>query len=235
MSSLRLLSAAVRTSALRRPSPASLGPLNICRPFSASSSLLSKAFIGKPAPQFTAQAVVDGKFKTVDLKDYKGKYVVLLFYPLDFTFVCPTEIISFNDRLEDFRKLNAEVLAISVDSEHSHLAWTQVPRKQGGLGSMKVPLVSDLTKNISRDYGVLKDEKFSLRGLFIIDQASNLRQITINDTAVGRNVDEALRLVEAYQFADKHGEVCPANWRKGDKTMKGDPVKSKEYFASVNQ
>ncbi|XP_072275405.1 peroxiredoxin-1 [Pyxicephalus adspersus] len=166
------------------------------------------AQIGKPAPDFTATAVMpDGQFKDLKLSDYRGKYVVFFFYPLDFTFVCPTEIIAFSDRVEEFKKLNTEVIAASVDSHFSHLAWTNSPRKDGGLGPMKIPLVSDTRHTISKDYGVLKeDEGISFRGLFIIDEKGILRQITINDLPVGRSVDETLRLVQAFQHTDKYGE-----------------------------
>merc|ERR1711973_1026279 len=151
----------------------------------------------KAAPQFKGISVVDGQFKEISLEDYKGKYVILFFYPLDFTFVCPTEIIAFSDRADEFRKIGAEVVAASVDSHFTHLAWTKTPRKEGGLGKMNIPLVSDLTKSISRDYGVLlEDQGITLRGLFIIDPQGVVRQITINDLPVGRDVDETLRLVQ---------------------------------------
>ena len=196
---------------------------------------MSQARIGKPAPDFKVTAVVDGAFREVSLSDYKGKYLVLFFYPLDFTFVCPTEIISFSDRVEEFRNIGCEVVAASTDSEFSHLAWINTPRKQGGLGKMNIPILADKTKDISTRYGVLKeDEGIAFRGLFIIDDKGNLRQITINDLPVGRSVEETLRLVQAFQFTDKHGEVCPANWKPGKKTMKADPSQSKEYFDSVN-
>eukprot|EP00695_Tsukubamonas_globosa_P003626 TRINITY_DN742_c0_g1_i1.p2 TRINITY_DN742_c0_g1~~TRINITY_DN742_c0_g1_i1.p2 ORF type:complete len:152 (-),score=78.41 TRINITY_DN742_c0_g1_i1:218-673(-) len=137
---------------------------------------MSKAFIGKPAPAFKATAVVDGAFKEVSLADYAGKYVVLFFYPLDFTFVCPTEIIAFSDRVEEFKAIGVEVLAASIDSHFTHLAWTNTPRKQGGLGTMKIPIIADITKQISRDYGVLiEEEGIALRGLFIIDGKGTLR------------------------------------------------------------
>lgn len=146
--------------------------------------------------------------------------------------MCPTEIVAFSDRVEEFRKLGCEVVAASVDSEYSHLAWINTPRKEGGLGNMNIPIISDITKTIAKSYGVLlEDAGVALRGLFIIDPKGILRQITINDLPVGRNVDEALRLLEAFQFVEKHGEVCPANWRKGAATMKADPKGSKEYFA----
>jgi alkyl hydroperoxide reductase subunit AhpC len=161
---------------------------------------------------------------------------VLLWYPLDFTFVCPTEILAFNDSLSQFKDLNTEVLALSTDSEFSHLAWINTPRKEGGLGKdLKLPLLADKTNKIARDYGVLiEEEGIALRGLHIIDPKGIIRQITVNDLPVGRSVDEVLRLISAFQFTDKHGEVCPANWKVGGETMKADPVKSKEYFAKVN-
>ncbi|RMZ96291.1 thioredoxin peroxidase [Brachionus plicatilis] len=196
---------------------------------------MSETQIGKPAPYFKATAVVEGQFKEISLDDYKGNYLVLFFYPSDFTFVCPTEIISFSDRVEEFRSIGCEVVAASTDSEFSHLAWVNTPRKRGGLGDMNIPIVSDKTQDISRRYGVLKeDEGVAFRGLFLIDGNGNLRQITINDLPVGRSVDETLRLVQAFQFTDVHGEVCPANWKPGKKTMKADPSKSKEYFEATN-
>ncbi|RVE61529.1 hypothetical protein OJAV_G00171620 [Oryzias javanicus] len=171
-------------------------------------------------------------FKDLKLSDYRGKYVVFFFYPLDFTFVCPTEIIAFSDAADDFRKIGCEVIAASVDSHFSHFAWTNTPRKQGGLGTMKIPLVSDTRRTISTDYGVLKeDEGIAYRGLFIIDDKGVLRQITINDLPVGRSVEETLRLVQAFQFTDKHGEVCPAGWKPGSDTIKPDVQKSKDFFS----
>lgn len=189
----------------------------------------------KPAPAFKGTAVVNGVFKDISLADYKGKYVVLFFYPLDFTFVCPTEIIAFSDRAAEFRNIGCEVIACSTDSQYTHLAWINTPRKQGGLGEMDIPLLADKSMKISRDYGVLdEDTGIPFRGLFIIDKNQNLRQVTINDLPVGRNVDETLRLVQAFQFTDEHGEVCPANWKPGQKTMVADPKKSKEYFAAAS-
>jgi len=172
----------------------------------------------KAAPQFKGISVVDGQFKEISLEDYKGKYVILFFYPLDFTFVCPTEIIAFSDRADEFRKINCELIACSTDSHFCHLAWVNTPRKQGGLGSLDIPLLADKSASISKSYGVYKeDEGLSFRGLFIIDEQQRLRQITINDLPVGRSVDETLRLVQAFQFTDKHGEVCPAGWTPGKK------------------
>jgi alkyl hydroperoxide reductase subunit AhpC len=196
---------------------------------------MSKLFIGKPAPEFTKTAVVDGDFKTIKLSDYKGKYVVLFFYPLDFTFVCPTEILAFSEAAEKFRAINAELIGVSVDSEYSHLAWTKTPRKDGGLGNINIPLIADVNKSLARDYNVLiEDDGVALRGSFIIDGKGILRQITVNDLPVGRSVEETLRLVQAFQFTDEHGEVCPANWRKGEKTIIPEVGKSKEYFGAVN-
>ncbi|XP_028142509.1 peroxiredoxin 1 [Diabrotica virgifera virgifera] len=190
----------------------------------------------KPAPVFKGTAVVNGMFKDISLEDYKGQYVVLFFYPLDFTFVCPTEIIAFSDRFEEFKKINTAVVACSTDSQFSHLAWINTPRKQGGLGEMAIPLLSDKSGAVAKAYGVLDEETgIPFRGLFIIDGKGNLRQITINDLPVGRSIDETLRLVQAFQFTDEHGEVCPVGWKPGQKTMKPDPTGSKDYFSTVNK
>jgi len=192
--------------------------------------------VGLPAPEFTVTAVVDQEFKTVSLSQYRGKYVVLFFYPLDFTFVCPTEIIAFSDRYSEFSSRNCEVLGVSVDSEFSHLAWIQSDRKSGGIGDIAYPLVADLKKDIARAYEVLNEEAgVALRGLFIIDPQGVIMQATINNLPVGRSVDETLRLLQAFQYVQSHpDEVCPANWNPGDKTMNPDPVKSKDFFAAVN-
>jgi len=196
---------------------------------------MSQLKLTKPAPEWRGTAVVKGEFKDISLSDYKGKYLVFFFYPLDFTFVCPTEIIAFSDRAEEFRSIGCEVVACSTDSHFSHLAWVNTTRKQGGLGDMNIPLLADKTCDIARAYGVLKeDEGIAFRGLFIIDHKGNLRQITINDLPVGRSVDETLRLVQAFQFTDKHGEVCPAGWKPGKATMKPDTKNSKSYFAENN-
>jgi alkyl hydroperoxide reductase subunit AhpC len=186
------------------------------------------------APDFKATAVVGESFKEIKLSEYKGKWVVLFFYPLDFTFVCPTEIIEYDTKLDDFKKLGVEILGVSIDSEFSHLAWKKTSRKEGGIGDIKYPLIADVTKEISKNFGVLLDTGVALRGTFIIDPAGVIRQSTINDLPVGRNIDEAIRLIKAFQFVEKHGEVCPANWDEGKKTMKADPTGSKEYFKSVN-
>merc|ERR1712179_196768 len=191
----------------------------------------TKAMISKPAPHWEGTAVVNGSFKELKLTDFKGKYLVFFFYPLDFTFVCPTEILAFNDRLAEFRKIGAEVVACSVDSHFTHLAWMSTPRTEGGLGKLDIPLLSDLTHTISKDYGVyLEENGHTLRGLFIIDPEGTLRQITMNDLPVGRSVDETLRLVQAFMYTDKHGEVCPAGWQPGADTIIPDPKEKLQYF-----
>ncbi len=182
---------------------------------------MSEAFIQKEAPGFTAQAVMEnGSFKEVSLSDYKGKYTVLFFYPLDFTFVCPTEIIALSERMAEFKERDASVLGISIDSHFSHLAWRNTPRAEGGIGEINFPLVADLDKSIARKYGVLLETPgIALRGAFLIDKKGVLRSLTINDLPIGRNVDELLRVLDAIEFTEKHGEVCPANWNKGDTAM----------------
>lgn len=203
------------------------------RAFSLQSPKMSKAFIQKPAPAFSGTAVNKyGEFIDIKLSDYAGKYLVLFFYPLDFTFVCPTEILDFSKKAEEFRAINCELVACSVDSQYSHLAWTNVEPKKGGLGHINIPLLADITKQISKDYGVLlEDQGVALRGLFIIDDKGILRQITVNDLPVGRSADEVLRLVQAFQYTDKHGEVCPAGWRPGGDTIVPDTKKSADYFS----
>ncbi len=191
--------------------------------------------VGQEAPDFTATAVFDQEFKTIKLSDYRGQYTVLFFYPLDFTFVCPTEIIAFSDRYKEFSTLNTEILGVSVDSEFSHLAWIQTDRKEGGIGDIDYPLVSDIKKEISTAYNVLDpDAGVSLRGLFIIDPEGVIQHATVNNLSFGRSVDETLRTLKAIQYVQSHpDEVCPAGWKEGDKTMIPDPVKSKAYFANV--
>lgn len=190
--------------------------------------------VGHAAPNFTATAVYDQEFKIINLSDYRGKYVILFFYPLDFTFVCPTEITSFSDSYEQFSSLNTEILGVSVDSEYSHLAWLQTERENGGLGDLKYPLISDLTKSISRSYNVLTQEGKALRGLFLIDDKGIIQYSVVNNLDFGRNVDETLRALHAVQYVQLHpDEVCPANWKPGDPTLIPDPKSSKEYFRSI--
>ncbi|MCO5592837.1 hypothetical protein L7F22_046840 [Adiantum nelumboides] len=197
---------------------------------------LEQPLVGNLAPEFQAQAVFDQEFIDLKLSDYRGKkYVVLFFYPLDFTFVCPTEITAFSDRHGEFEKLNTEVLGVSIDSVFSHLAWVQTDRKSGGLGDLKYPLVSDMTKSISKAYNVLiPEEGIALRGLFIIDKEGIIQHATVNNLAIGRSVDETLRTLQAVQYVQENpDEVCPAGWKPGEKTMKPDTKGSKEYFAAI--
>ena len=181
------------------------------------------AFVTKPAPTFTATAVMpDNSFNdNFSLEDLKGKYVGLFFYPLDFTFVCPSEIIAFDKQLQAFKDRGCEVVGVSVDSHFTHLAWKNTPVNAGGIGHVQYPLVADLNKKIARKYGVLlKDAGIALRGLFLIDKEGVLRHALINDLPLGRSVDEAIRLVDALTFTEEHGEVCPANWKQGEEAMK---------------
>lgn len=185
--------------------------------------------VTKEAPDFKATAVMpDNSFKDISLSDYKGKYVVLFFYPLDFTFVCPSEIIAFDHRLQEFKSRNVEVIGVSIDSHFTHLAWKNTPVNEGGIGNVQYPLVADLKKSISSDYDVLLPDGIALRGSFLIDKEGVVRHQVINDLPLGRNIDEMLRLVDALQFTEQHGEVCPAGWNKGDKAMTptGDGVAS---------
>ncbi len=177
--------------------------------------------VTRPAPDFTAQAVMaDNSFKQISLSDYKGKNVVLFFYPLDFTFVCPSEILAFNRKVSEFKEKGTEVLGVSIDSHFTHLAWKNTAIDKGGIEGVNFPLVADVSKNICREYGVLFNEEIALRGLFLIDKEGTVRHSVINDLPLGRNVDEALRMVDALQFHEEHGEVCPANWKKGEEGMK---------------
>ncbi len=190
--------------------------------------------VGMQAPDFSATAVIDQEFKDITLSQYRGKYVVLFFYPLDFTFVCPTEITAFSDRYTDFSSKNTEVLGVSVDSKFTHLAWIQTPRNEGGIGDINYPLVSDLKREICQSYNVLNEDGEADRGLFIINPNGVIMHSTINKAPVGRNIDETLRILQAYQYVESHpDEVCPAGWTPGDKTMKEDPKGSKEYFSAL--
>lgn len=189
--------------------------------------------IRKPAPDFTAEAVLkSGDFKEITLSSFRDqKYVALFFYPLDFTFVCPSEIIAFSKRAKAFEALQTQIIGVSVDSKFSHHAWRNTPLDKGGIGAIDFPLVSDLTKEISRDYGVLIDDSVALRGTFIIDKSGIVRHATLNDLPIGRNVDETLRVIEALQFTEQHGEVCPAGWQKGQKAMKPNASGVASYLA----
>ena len=176
--------------------------------------------VTQEAPDFTAQAVIpDSTFEELTLSSYRGKYVILFFYPLDFTFVCPSEIIAFDKALDRFKAKGAEVIGVSVDSHYTHFAWRNTPVKQGGIGPIGYPLVADLDKNISRAYGVLTGEAVALRGLFLIDKEGIVHHALVNNLPLGRSVEEALRILDALQFVEQHGDVCPANWREGDDAM----------------
>ena len=188
--------------------------------------------VTKPAPDFTAEAVMpDNSFAPLSLSSYQGKYVYLLFYPLDFTFVCPSEILAFNKKLDEFKKRNCELVSVSIDSKFTHLAWKNTKLEDGGIGQVQFPMVEDLTKQISRDYGILLGDKVALRGLFLIDPKGVVRHCVINDLPLGRSVDEALRMLDALQFTDTHGEVCPANWQQGDEAMKPTAEGVASYLA----
>lgn len=177
--------------------------------------------VGKLAPDFETEAIFDEESYTIRLSDYrKKKYVVLFFYPLNFTFVCPTEITAFSDRFKEFSALDTEVLGVSVDSEYSHLQWTQMKREEGGIGSLQYPLVSDIKKEISNSYNILHPSGVALRGLFIIDKKGIIQYSTTNNLAFGRSIDETLRILQAIQYITEHpDEVCPSDWEPGDPTI----------------
>lgn len=190
----------------------------------------------KKAPHFFGTAVKDEKFVQISSEDFAGKYLVLLFYPFDFTYVCPTELIAFSEEISKFKALNTEIIGVSADSHFTHLAWLKTDRENGGIKGLQFPLLADFSKTIASSYGVLvtdpTDELFGapLRGLFIIDPNGMIRSVQVNDAPVGRSVSEVLRLIEAFQYTDKHGEVCPANWKPGSATIKPDQDLKLEYF-----
>ncbi len=189
--------------------------------------------VGKEAPDFSVKAVVNGGEvkEGYSLQSLRGKYVVLFFYPLDFTFVCPTELHAFQEKLADFEKRNVQVIGCSVDSWFSHAAWLNTPKALGGIQGVTYPILSDFNKDISRSYDVLKEDLgAAYRGLFLIDQKGIVRHQVVNDLPLGRSVDEVLRMVDALQFTEKNGEVCPANWHEGDKAMKPDSAGLATYF-----
>ncbi|MFO7606661.1 MAG: peroxiredoxin [Desulfurivibrionaceae bacterium] len=191
--------------------------------------------VTKEAPLFTAQAVMaDNSIKELSLKSYKGKYVLMFFYPLDFTFVCPSEIIAFDRALDEFKKRDCEVLGISVDSQYSHYAWKNTPVNSGGIGNIQFPLIADLDKSIAEAYDVLLPDGISLRGIFLIDREGIVRHQLVNDLPLGRSVEEALRVVDALQFTEKYGEVCPANWKPGEEAMKPTAEGVAEYLRKTN-
>ncbi|MES2345735.1 MAG: peroxiredoxin [Chlamydiota bacterium] len=199
---------------------------------SSSKQPANTLLVGQPAPDFSAKAVIDGDIVDhFSLKDLQGQYIVFFFYPLDFTFVCPTELLAFEERSSDFAARNAQVVACSVDSAYSHLAWLSTPRHLGGIEDVHYPLVADLDKSISRKFNVLNEkEGIAYRGLFLIDRAGIIRHQLVNDLPLGRNVDEVLRLIDALNTFETVGEVCPANWKLGDKTLKPTAEGLLEYF-----
>lgn len=189
--------------------------------------------VGKPAPDFTAAAVmadnrIEERFNF--LAHVKGRYGLLFFYPMDFTFVCPTEIIAFDHRIEDFNSRNCAVIAVSGDSEYTHLAWKNTPRDKGGVGGLRFPMVADVRRSIARDYDVLFDDAVALRGSFLVDRGGIVRHQLVNDLPLGRNVDEALRMVDALHFYEENGEVCPAGWQKGQAGMEASPEGVAQYL-----
>ncbi|RZI47037.1 peroxiredoxin [Candidatus Finniella inopinata] len=188
--------------------------------------------VGKKAPVFKATAVYEGEFKTVHLDDYNGKYVVLFFYPLDFTFVCPTELHAFQEKLQDFNRLGATVLACSVDSHFSHKAWIETPKEKGGIQGIQYGIISDLGGKIAKDYDVLNEDGIAYRGLFLIDQQGVVRHQVVNDLPLGRSVTECLRMLEALQHVEKHGEVCPADWNKNQAAIQTTQASVSAYLAN---
>lgn len=194
--------------------------------------------VTKPAPDFSATAVLaDGSIaENFKLSENFGKKgTVLFFYPLDFTFVCPSEIIAFSHRLSEFESRGVNVIGVSVDSQYSHFAWRETPIEKGGIGRIKYPLVADLSKQISKDYDVLFGESVALRGSFLIDSKGIIRHAVINDLPLGRNIDEMIRMVDTMQFTDEHGEVCPAGWQKGDEGMKASTEGVADYLAKNSE
>ncbi|MCF8055538.1 MAG: peroxiredoxin [Desulfocapsa sp.] len=192
-----------------------------------------KPLVTNEAPDFTATAVMpDNTFnEAFKLSDMRGKYVLLFFYPLDFTFVCPSEIIAFHKAVDQFKEKNCEVIGVSVDSQFSHWAWKNTAVSEGGIGNIQFPLVADLDKSISENYRVLLDSGIALRGLFLIDKEGIVRHQVVNDLPLGRSVGEALRMLDALQFTEEHGDVCPANWNKGDDAMKPTAEGVAKYLA----
>jgi len=193
------------------------------------------SLVTNPAPDFTAQAVMPANcFEELTLSSFRGRYVLLFFYPLDFTFVCPSEILAFNRANDEFKKRGCELVGVSVDSQYTHFAWRNTPVNEGGIGQISFPLVADLDKSIARKYGVLFNNEVALRGQFIIDKEGVVRHALINDLPLGRNVEEALRILDALQFHEAHGEVCPANWRPGEDAMTPTAEGVARYLASHN-
>lgn len=194
------------------------------------------SLIGKQAPDFTCEALVNGSIKTVSLEDYAQKYKILFFYPLDFSFVCPTELHAFQDNYQEIKKRNGEILGISVDSVYSHQAWLDKPKAEGGIQGIEYPLLSDITKSIAEAYGVLNEQKgIAYRGAFLLDKNNIVQVMHINNLNLGRNIQEMLRLLDALIFTEQHGEVCPANWHAGDKGLETTHASVVDYFAHKSE
>ncbi len=191
--------------------------------------------VGKSAPDFKAKAVVNGQIvNDFSLLHFRGQNIVLFFYPLDFTFVCPTELHAFQEKLEEFEKRNAQVIGCSIDSCYTHLAWLNTPKNKGGIEGVDYPLISDINKTIAKDYDVLMhQEGIAYRGLFLIDKEGIVRHQVVNDLPLGRSVDEAIRILDALIYFENHGEVCPANWQQGQKAFKPSYEGLEDYFATV--
>lgn len=189
--------------------------------------------VGKPAPDFVAKAVIkDRVINDFSLSRFKGSNVILFFYPLDFTFVCPTELHAFEEKKEEFKKRNTEIIGCSIDSAHSHFAWLNIPKNKGGIQGVEYPIISDINKTIARDYDVLcTAEGIAYRGLFLIDRDGIVRHQVVNDLPLGRSVEEAIRILDALIYFEQHGEVCPANWQTGKKSMKPTQEGLEQYFS----
>lgn len=187
--------------------------------------------VGKHAPDFKARAVLDNEIKDITLSEHKNKYIILFFYPLDFTFVCPTEMHAFQEKLGEFKKRNVELLACSIDSEYSHLAWLNTPKEKGGIKGVEYTIISDLGGKIAKDYDVLNEGSVAYRAVFLIDPKGIVRHQLVNDLPLGRNVDEVLRTIDALQHADQYGEVCPANWSQGKEAIKATHESVSKYLS----
>jgi peroxiredoxin (alkyl hydroperoxide reductase subunit C) len=190
-----------------------------------------ESLVGKKAPYFEGDAVIGADFKKISLNDFKGRHLCLFFYPLDFTFVCPTELHAFSEKIEEFQKRNCDVLACSIDSKFSHAAWLRTPKTEGGIQGVKYPILADIHKTVARSYGTLFEEGgVAFRGLFLIDKNQVVQHVTLNNLPLGRNVEEVIRVLDAMQYHEEHGEVCPANWKKGDKALKASNEGLKTFF-----
>lgn len=187
------------------------------------------------APAFRAPVVRDGELGELSSSDLRGRYAVIFFYPLDFTFVCPTEIRAFGDRYDEFQARDAQVIGCSVDSVHAHLIWLRQPRREGGIAGVKLPLIGDVRREVATAFGVLTDEGVALRATFILDRDGIIRHVTLNDLPLGRSVDETLRVLDALRYHEEHGEVCPAGWRPGEATITPEHEAARTYFEGAEE